>query len=124
MKPGKELNALVAKEVMGWTTREKYVHGPLMHGGSMMLLYKGDGIPREGKTWSVEGFSPSTDITAAWEVVEKDDGWGHDWRLERIMGSSKSWSCRARRVDDGKEFYAMAETAPHAICLAALQAVE
>ena len=62
MKPGPELDALVAEKVMGWTA-----------------VYLSDGV----NTWLDDGvntgrmisgdypWSPSTSIADAWEVVEK-----------------------------------------------------
>jgi len=60
MKPGRELDALVAEKVMGWKTNWLKTDwweeiNPNTH------RHKG----------LVKDFKPSTDIAAAWEVVEK-----------------------------------------------------
>ena len=148
-KPGRELDALVAEKVMRWTTYEKYVHGPLMHGGGMMTLYKGDGASHNGFTWSVEGFKPFTDIAAAWEVVEKLLGLGYTLELyspgalinDEFSTHSVGWGAefctwgepylRSGRVGktvchtmDEEPGGAAIETTHEAICLAALKALE
>lgn len=105
MKPGRELDALVAEKVMGWTLPQ---HSPF-------LLW-------QGRNCVVE-FRPSTDIAAAWEVVEKmSDGFRFD--LHKVGGMSL-WNTR---FTENKVFNALTSTydstlAPHAICLAALKAV-
>jgi hypothetical protein len=97
---GRELDALVAEKVMG------------------------------AKPWIAPGHGPtalnpprySTDIGAAWAVVEK---------LSREVGSVEvkthrrwmGWTCDVR-PPDGKKADGFSETsAAHAICLAALRAV-
>ena len=70
---GVELDKLIAEKVMGWRLgAPHYVHGPLMHGGSMQRAWEGPGLPRaDGSSPFSRGFKPSTDISAAWEIVEK-----------------------------------------------------
>lgn len=60
-------------------------------------------------------WSPSRDIRAAWEVVEKLQG-GLRFELRRRPDGG-FWAYF------GEELSAEADTAPHAICLAALKAV-
>lgn len=126
MPAGREMDVLVAEKVMGWDTYEEYVHGPMMHGGSMMVLYKGEGARNDGRTWSVDGFCPSADITAAWEVVKKlrlclwpyNDGW--------FSGQAELLSYASIEADgavfDGMMLGAVGETPMLAICRAALKA--
>ena len=86
MEPGRELDALVAKKVMGWF-----------------------------EVW--KPFSPSTDISAAWEVVEKLQG--TYWvRMNSMM---KDHSCGVGKPDMRWEYYG--NSMPEAICKAALLAV-
>lgn len=93
MKPGRELDALVANKVMGFQTDPRFKVG--------------DECPHF-----------STSIEAAWAVVEK--------LLPRLI--SLRW-CDGWEVNEflpeEKETYLLGEsdTAPHAICLAALAAV-
>lgn len=72
--------------------------------------------------------SYGTDIRAAWEVVEKmaSDGWTLDlqWKGEGREFSHTAEAYFSRWVDaDPQGHHATADTAPMAICLAALQAV-
>ena len=128
MKAGCELDARVAEKVMEWTlSQPEYVMGYLAHGGSMMRLYKGPGLPRKNRTTPSEEWSPSTDIAPAWEVWEKvfneDYTIGKAETLDGIAG----YEVQQYEHGVGGEPYvqvAWAETAPLAICLAALKAVE
>ena len=96
MKPGRELDALVAEKVMG-------------HGSQF-------------------NFSPSTNIADAWLVVEKLKE--HD---KDVICISVGWLMGADKFPDiyravvawreHRSIQADAETAPHAICLAALKAI-
>lgn len=106
---GRELDAKVARFVMGWTkaTLSDGVAGPEAYwcaGGKAMCL--------------VDSFTPSTSIAAAWEVVERS-------RLLRwyVLGDyGGSWAVLEWGEDDYR-VYAEADTAPLAICKAALKAV-
>jgi len=88
MKPGRELDALIAEKVMGW---------------SWGII--GDLIP-----------AYSTDISAAWEVVEEMGDCLH-LRQHGEQGEWEAWFCG---YPNSK---AHGETAPEAICKAALLAV-
>ena len=114
LKAGRELDALVADKVMGLKN---------LFWNNAILFYEDRQFTREppvGKYPVVPDYS--TDIAATMEIVEKDDGWGHDWVLERNMASGKPWLVRAIRQADGAQFTAFAETASLAICHAALEA--
>lgn len=100
VKPGPELDALIAKKVMGWTLGKSDDHYYLMDGRH---------IDRRVGT----GWSPSTNITHAFEVVEKVGP-----QFEIIYQPNGRWLARF-----GNTIQAEADTAPHAICLAALKAV-
>lgn len=114
LKPGPELDALVAEKVMRWTPVE---HPDKLAGqtGAFYPIKFGGGIYREpGGPWS-----PSTDIRDAWEVVEKMLSEGRSITLQALEeGDPERWWDVS--VDE-----AVAEkiSAPHAICLAALKAV-
>lgn len=119
---GPELDALVAEQVMGWTLGEpEYVMGYLSHGGSMMRLWKGPGIPTaKGILPGQLDWHPSTDIAAAWAVVEKLRG-GFLW-LD--SGNELFRAAFWKGPDNGGQVCeCSAETAPLAICLAALKSV-
>lgn len=131
MAPGRELDALVAEKVMGWQWANEGVRGQYrLHppdSTSPTGAYPVDVGP--GEEWS-----PSTDIAAAWEVVEK----------LRAMNSTLELYSPGALVNDEMGIHAVewqatfksweepwgphgpsveAQTAPHAICLAALKAV-
>ena len=128
MKPGRELDMLVAEKVMGC-----YRNG--------MGIF----VNREG-CYRSEIPNYSTDISAAWKVVEKIKrkeirGWG-DIRLiwgnygpgttpkgpcgAMVYPNELAWICVIEQDVKGKsEFVSFAaETAPHAICIASLLATE
>lgn len=114
MKPGRELDILVAEKVMGWRLlcyeSGVFAYEPGQYDDAM----KNDGWAWNGDKENREAheFNPSTDIACAWEVFEK---------LSQLSSVFKSdtpfWCCWWGDV------YETGLTAPHAICLAALKAV-
>lgn len=100
LSPGRELDALVAEKAMGWARNR----------GSGVGFTTPDGEYR-----SIDIWSPSTDIAAAWQVVGK--------LRERGFGFSLNDAWIAWFLAAPNEYQASADTAPHAICLAALRAV-
>ena len=110
MKPGRELDALVAEKVMGWE------YFPAQATGMFVRLgYFFDPVSGEAH----HHWSPSTDISAAWEVVEK---MSEQWPQYQLAKIEDGWS-----VMWGFDGYgwpeATGKTAPEAICKAALLAV-
>lgn len=113
MKPGRELDALVAEKVMGFRVKREDVAGLALY-----AIVRWPPVPGE---WLARDLPPySTDIAAAWEVVEKmsvKNGveiWRHQagcWVMEIEIGYN---------ANDPIEGHG--ESAPHAICLAALKA--
>lgn len=107
---GRELDALVAERVMGWT------RSPRDYGSRLVWVTHPENIVRFWK--GRRSFQPSTDIAAAWEVLEKHqfsliripDG----WVAGRFDFNSPAWDFA---------FGDAAPTAPLAICRAALKAV-
>lgn len=93
MKPGRELDALIAEKVMRIT-----------------------------KSGNTDPKPYSTDIAAAWEVVEKLKWEYWHVQLHHYQGNKYGyvgWTFRMCQVD--KEIEASSEvSAPHVICLAAL----
>jgi hypothetical protein len=94
MEAGRELDQRVAIEVMGWT----------LYAGNRNYRQSGEPVP-----------DYSTDIAAAWLVVEALLARGIYVCVEYASGR---WNCWAGTVN------VHAETAPLAICLAALKATE
>lgn len=110
LEPGRELDALIAEKVMGWTC----------------VTFK------EGKHWArgvpigslptipVADWSPSTDWLAAGEVIEKLGGLS---LMHLAAGETWDATFGAQRMD-AASLWRTAKTGPHAICLAALAASE
>ena len=128
MEAGRELDALVAEEVMG----EVEAHAPVGDGltrtdvfGAPSLLAADDKIrvayPKSlaaGRLWPAQYCGPkySTDLAAAWEVVEKMRERYVDFLLEWDHDQWRASYC-------GENEDARADTVALAICLAALRAV-
>jgi len=113
LKPGRELDALVAEKVMGW----KKIKPP---NPSFKLTWMWDRL--EGALIEDAQLTPrySTDIAAAWEVVGK---FFKDGKQTAVL--SRPWLIPPDYyawIQYGKR--CPGESAPHAICLAALKAVE
>ena len=111
MEAGKELNARIAEEVMGWKVDYKFWTVAKPHGEKPGKFWR---VPLTRGEWGA--FCPSTRIQDAWLVVEKffafslgSDGLVYLCKL--ADSPTKNWT-----IDVG-------DTAPLAICLAALKAV-
>jgi hypothetical protein len=104
MPAGREMDALVAQHVMGWRPhfRNTAFYVSADHAESLM----GRPLATVGK------WHPSTDIAAAWEVVDQQQG---GLRFELRRRPDGGFWCSF-----GEEMSAEAESAPLAICRAAL----
>lgn len=118
MKPGPELDALIAEKVMGLKLHiHRYygLSGKLEPSGPYLEPQDwGGSVPTRPKPYS-------TDIAAAWRVVERlrELGWIVD-----LFDEGRGWSVsfeRDRTISSANN-QADALTAPHAICLAAMKA--
>ena len=123
MEAGPELDRMVAEKVMCWKLGEsEWCHGPMTHGGSFMRFWLDrDGqYAKHGATIFSEKWNPSSDISAAWQVVEKliSDGWHFN------ISFKGHWVASIYNESEVRAFYGHAETAPSAISRAALKAVE
>jgi hypothetical protein len=109
MKPGRELDLLVAEKVMGLTKTD------------YLVFDKDSNIVGDICDFPK---SYSTDISAAWEVVEKmKEEWGTldiTFRYDNI--AVILYSTHQTGHVKISEHIGNADTAPHAICLAALKA--
>ena len=128
MKAGRELDALIAEKVMGHSVFNTGKEGRPSHGAphsavifgknrlAMCVLHE-DG---EGATTMIVPHY-STRIADAWLVVEK-------FEMFRLNNVYDGFQCKVMGYDaDGEwieAWYEKADTAPLAICLAALKAVE
>jgi hypothetical protein len=126
MTPGRGLDALVAEKVMGWIPEPgEYPLGMtwLTTDGEETGWYR-----TEFGSQECAPFDPSEDISAAWLVVEKmkksiaDDICKFDltFQFDDIDGT---WSVGYFGCDYWGDYYSIAKTLPHAICLVALQTV-
>lgn len=126
MKTGRELDALIAEKVMGLSLAHMpdardSKSGVIVSEISDSDVYFWDGRERD---WSpIPNYS--TDVAAAWEVVEKFKSKKIEFALIRdvsIWQASFQWNDSFPYHWDCIE-WVDGETAPHAICLAALKAV-
>lgn len=109
MKPGRELDALIAVNVMGEKPCiiQSRRNGTItMHPGSVNF---------QGPDWHIPAKPYSTSIEDAWEVVEK---LRYNGKHLDLSGAT-TWEARFTGMTEPVE----AESAPLAICLAALKAV-
>jgi hypothetical protein len=127
---GRELDALVAERVMGWqvdTDKEGYWCNDAGWTGWLVPESEADARYEQDRCWR-----PSTDITAAWQVVEhikEREGCGFfvAWNKPEY-GRPAHWSAgfiEAGNDGHGHDYTAEveADTAQLAICKAALAAV-
>ena len=108
MQPGRELDLLIATEVMGWKVLSHW-------DGEGTIKHLIDENQCEVRPPDIKPYS--TDIAAAWEVVEKL-GSSITIRgpsLKPLFG--KYWRAD---FNDWEFGWVYADSAPHAICLAAL----
>ena len=121
MKAGRELDALIAEKVMGLIAYKVQLTAPPPRVRTI------DELQRVGSPLS----HYSTDIAAAWEVVQKLGRWrGFDFMLvmpdlEQTFHLHTYEAGWYEATNDGPERRVVgdADTAPLAICLAALKAV-
>jgi hypothetical protein len=119
MNPGRELDLLVAEKVMGRTVSDN---------PDPIIFKRGDFESHISGPDTIPNYS--TDISAAWEVVEKLRKEGILLEIKPI--SEEIYTYRNAVRNAGMSQYATivhgyicngieADTAPHAICLAALR---
>jgi SAM-dependent MidA family methyltransferase len=105
MKAGKELDALVIEKVMRWKNDGEWLTDITTFPGLRL----------------VEDFKPSTDMTAAWEVLEEMQSEG----IYLDIRTYADFYMVEVRKESGHLLDACAQglTAPYAICIAALKVV-
>ena len=116
MAPGRELDLLVAEKIF------KHPLAPHPFTGEIFIKY--------GEGYALSQIPEySTDIAEAWQVVEKIKEFKvYDWMQVPLTIAVYSDGCHVGWVDDSMDDFAnwhhevTADTAPHAICLAALKA--
>lgn len=114
MNPGRELDALVAEKVMGLlVSRDSAWERAYEQEDDLVETTQDRRLRRTLQPYS-------TDIAAAWEVVEKLELLDRGWQL---CQSQRGWGIGHSSVGDEWDWVVRAKTAPHVICLAALKAV-
>lgn len=139
LNPGPDLDRLVAEKVMGFSFAssrtalmypkdgERYGSHFIEEGGVVVQATMGSYPDFVG----TERWRPSTSIEHAWEVVEKMHALGHGMI---VFKSKNKWVCHYKIGETDVMHYrgwiydltdgtGVGETAPHAICLAALMAL-
>lgn len=113
----REIDKLIAEKVMGWRvfkTTEEWQKAGSPTGQKITVL---DQTPK----FEIPHYS--TDIAAAWQVVEKMHSDGNHVQVWRNKNNN-FWRA-SMRFEHGKwgKYFTQANTAPLAICLAALKAI-
>lgn len=114
MKPGRELDALVAEKVMGWRL--------------LNLRTEGYSPGQDSRVHNSKPIPPySTSISAAWEIVKHLMEKGFEIALwgpvDRGFKKNPNWVSEVTNMVTRAWWQSEADTATHAICLAALKAV-
>lgn len=121
MKPGRELDALIAEKVMGITPDLKCIAcgstNLLIHWLTGNNMYGDCTKNMDYKRTFIKLPNYSTDISDAWLVVEKMGAY-NDSSFSLSVGLSYTEWCACFMGHK-----AWSDSAPHAICLAALKAV-
>lgn len=110
---GCDLDVLVAEKVIG-LFGVSFADGNYAKSNDVVTAFARVPIPKY-----------STDVAAAWQVVEKMSGTFHffiDGKWRGQLDGKISWRCKFKPALDVPFVYG--ETAPHAICLAALENAE
>lgn len=122
MPAGREMDARVAETVMGWLVveggGEDWYERLVTRWPCLVMFPAGNVCLHRSEYGESESWKPSTDIAAAWEVVEhlQKSGW---WLLlTSPRKSTPLWTAVLPGL-----VYSESETAPLAICRAALLAV-
>lgn len=120
MKPGVELDKLVAEKVFGRKVVKTVWGKDKQYSCYSLGAPEWDWIRDEGDTLMNPVPEYSTDIKAAWEVMAK---FPEGANLVRRYENGEGWVCELTR--DGERYVAEhGNTAEHAICLAALEAIK
>lgn len=109
LEAGREMDALMAERVMGWVRYGDHWVTTGHEPNALGCTYR----------WAAMTFAPSTDIAAAWEVVEKLQD--HGMAMSLVFGVY-TWECK---FGDAGDVFGEARhpDASLAICHAALEAM-
>ena len=115
MTPGRELDLLIAQKIFGYG-KEIRAAGPTFVELPANIHRDKPVISPDGDLEFLKKYS--TDISAAWEVVEKME----TYIFTLYQFPKKQYMAVFKYFNDDFEISEMGESAPHAICLAALKA--
>ena len=117
MKPGRELDMLVAEKVMGWSNSIGSARSDHMWG----IMDFDD----KGPVLAANFPSYSEDIAAAWELMEKLKGPEMGVSICTLWEQPNTfkWIAKIEFLGTERFEFAVEESAAHAICLAALKAI-
>ncbi len=121
--PGEALDASVATKVMGW--KQTFSHRDVeAYGAPVNHWCDSDGAPREWATawYDYNAWSPSTNITNAWKVIERVNALGFVISIEQEH--DLRWFVSWWHKDKGNGVSPYTATACEAVCHAALIMVE
>jgi hypothetical protein len=119
LEAGREIDALVAERIMRWTRETYWVatgRGP---------HEERSGLFGPGGIRDVDQFPCySTEIAAAWEVVERMGECGREMRIYHFSVDDEKWYYSVEFLPRFANTHTMVKSAPLAICRSALQAIE
>ncbi len=130
MEAGRELDALVAEKVMGWSKRVSADHSnsPIKQLRAFGIIYAWKDSNGNDKGLDVPRYS--TDIAAAWQVVERlRDQWTEATEGMQLVDDfprpfdDQTFFEVLHRNADRRWPWAMLYMTPASICIAALKAV-
>lgn len=132
MKPGRDLDELIAEKVMGWKRISYEQLYPSQVGRKEFSMYWYDSNNKETRLAEdcndyyqpEEAWSPSTDIASAWQVIERIKSTAGDRVTFRLEYIDSVWSYGYENLNTDIFDCIEADTAPLAICLLALKALD
>lgn len=120
MNAGRELDVLVAENVMGWVRGDRYWIDP-----QNPDAFYGTEFTINDTDHDIPPFQPSTDIAAAWLVLDAPILGKVLANVEvAIYKHAAGYTCQFENDESSNWYEADADTAPLAICLAALKVAE
>jgi len=121
LQPGPLADRLVAERVMGWRLRKR------MPDVEAYEWVSRDGratgyfwYPPDSENYSPDEFCPSTDIAAAWQVLEALRRSGGRYRIWSPCAGDDEWEVELFPGNSDEAIIVRAPTLPLAICRAAL----
>lgn len=123
---GRDLDAIIAEGIMGWTDCDPAKRVEELETGELVGIGEGTAPGKWFPKFKARQLIPaySTDIAAAWTVVEYWKAKHHEVCLEHEGCPTELWDFTIYKGGVFGPFRAAGETAPLAICRAALMATQ